>query len=287
MASNDEIIVSLHAGYKANGEVVDGYLARPADGAPRPGVVLLSGMYGLSWTQRELTRLYARAGFVALSPDFLDGQHPSDPPAALHVKNSLDVNRAVQHIAAGAEFLRSLPWVGAGGRVGIMGFCLGGGLVLLAMARTRQFQAGVVYHQSLFPDPRELESIAGPLLCHYGTADHSTPREEVDAFTAALDRFNRAYLVHWYEGMGHSFAQITPDADVPPAQRAATDLSQERTFEFLRRELGAPAAAEQAVTAADPGAAAPRVVLAPTIAPPTESRRRTPSAGKPVFPSSS
>src|SRR5438105_15036123 len=155
MKGRDERIYSLHAGYMAGADYVDGFVARPADGKPRPGVVLLSGMYGMSWTQRELTRMYARAGFVTLSPDFLR-EHPHDPPAALHAKNSLDVNRAVDHIAAGADFLRSLPWVGPNGNVGILGFCLGGGLVLLAMARTRSFQAGVVYHQSLFPDVREL-----------------------------------------------------------------------------------------------------------------------------------
>jgi carboxymethylenebutenolidase len=237
VAENDEVIYSLHAGYTAGSDYVDGFIARPADGQPRPGVVLLSGMYGLSWTQRELTRLYARAGFVALSPDFL-GSRPTDQPSALHAKNSLDVNRAVDRIAAGADFLRSLPWVGPQGKVGIVGFCLGGGLVLLDMARTDRFQAGVVYHQSLFPDERELEHINGRLLCHYGTNDHSTPKEEVDVFSRALDRFDKDYEVHWYEGMGHSFAQIAPDAEVPREQRLATTLSENRTFEFLQRELG-------------------------------------------------
>src|SRR5712692_7900620 len=112
---NDECerIVSLHCGYRSpNGEYVDGFIARPVDGKPRPGVVLLSGMFGLAWTQREITRLYARAGFVALSPDFLGGQRPENREAALYVKNSLDVNRAVEQIAAGADFLHSLPWVG-------------------------------------------------------------------------------------------------------------------------------------------------------------------------------
>jgi hypothetical protein len=61
----------------------------------------------------------------------------------------------------------------------------------------------------------------------------------VEAFTRALDRLGTAYELHWYEGMGHSIAQITPDADVPPAQRAAADLSHRRSFEFLQRELGA------------------------------------------------
>src|SRR6266545_2568447 len=237
MTEANERIVSLHAGYEANGEFVEGYVARPVDGKPRPGVVLLSGMSGLTWTQREITRVYARAGFVALSPDFMESQ-PQGRTAALLAKNSLAVNRAADHIIAGSDFLRSLPWVGGDGKVGIMGFCLGGGLALLALARTDMFQAGVIYHHSLFPDGRELEGIQSRLLCHVGTEDHSTPRDEVEAFTKTLDRYEKEYELCWYDGMGHSFAQITPDADVPPAQRAAATLSEQRTFEFLQRELG-------------------------------------------------
>jgi carboxymethylenebutenolidase len=216
-------------------------------------------MYGLAWTQREITRSYARAGFVAISPDFLRGERPRTQPEALFVKNSLDVNATVDHLAGAADFLRSLPWVGGNGRVGIMGFCLGGGLVLLAAGRTDRFQAGVVYHQSLFPDPVELQTINCRLQCHYGTNDHSTPREEVDAFTRALDAYEKEYEVHWYEGQAHSFAQITRDASVPAEQRAAADLSQERAFEFLHRELAGtwapPSRKRRAETAA--GAAAP------------------------------
>jgi carboxymethylenebutenolidase len=260
MNESNQRIVSLHAGYEADGEFVEGYVARPADGKPRPGVVLLSGMSGLTWTQREITRLYARAGFVALSPDFMESQ-PQGRTAALLAKNSLDVNRAADHIVAGADFLRTLPWVGPEGRVGIVGFCLGGGLALLA-ARTDRFQAGVIYHHSLFPDTRELEAINCRLLCHYGTSDHSTPREEVEAFAKTLDQYDKDYEICWYEGMGHSFAQITPDADVPSAQRAAATLSEKRTFEFLWRELGAPAdqpsgSGPMAASEATPEATAP------------------------------
>jgi carboxymethylenebutenolidase len=236
----DELIVSLHAGYETNGVYTDAFLARPVDGRPRPGVVLLSGMYGLTWTQREITRIYARAGFVALSPDILGGKRPdrSDRAAGLHAKNSVDVNGLVDQLAGGAAFLRSLRWVGSEGKVGIMGFCLGGGLVLLAAGRTDAFQAGVVYHQSLFPDMRELAGIDCAIQGHYGTDDRSTPLEEVSAFSHELDRLGIRYELHMYEGMGHSFAQLTPDAKVPAAQRAAADLSQTRAFEFLHRELG-------------------------------------------------
>lgn len=265
MHDAEEPIVSLHAGYEIDGDFVDGYLARPVDGRPRPGVILLSGMFGLAWTQREITRRYARAGFVALSPDFLGGKLPVGRTQALLVKNSLDVNRAVTHLAGAADFLRSLPWVGADAKVGIMGFCLGGGLVLLVTGRTDRFQAGVVYHQSLFPDPRELEGITCRLQCHYGTHDESTPREEVDAFRKNLDLLKTGYELHWYEGMGHSFAQITPDADVPSAQKAASDLSYERSFAFLRKELDPRPDQNDSETVKTPPRARTRALVEPAL----------------------
>lgn len=239
LTTGEEVkILSLHAGYETDGQYMDGFVARPADGKPRPGVVLLSGMGGLTWTQREITRRYARAGFVALSPDYMGGKLPKNHAEALHAKNALDVNSVVAQLAGGAAFLKSLPWVGSEGKVGIMGFCLGGGLVLLAAGRTDAFDAAVVYHHSLFPDERELGGITCPIQGHYGTNDHSTPRDEVEAFQRALDRLGKNYELHWYEGMPHSFAQVAPDADIPPERRAASDLSYQRSFEFLHRELG-------------------------------------------------
>ena len=230
----DEHIVSLHAGYDLHGQMVDAYLARPVASEPRPGVVLLSGMYGVDWFQREVTCTFARAGFATLSPDLLGGSIPPNNAAALLGKNSLDIDLAVDQIAAAADYLRKLPWVGSDGRVGVVGFCMGGGLALLALARTSQFRAGVIYHHSLFPDPRELERIDCKLLCHYGVEDRTTPREEVEAFTAALDRYEKQYEVVWYEGVGHSFLKGAEQS--PQRQKAATE-SLERSFEFLRQEL--------------------------------------------------
>jgi carboxymethylenebutenolidase len=220
------------------GQFVDGFIARPIDGVPRPGLILLSNMRGLTPNQRELTRRYARAGLVALTVDVLQGPLPVTKLDGRRAMNTLDVEGALAQIVAGADYLRSLPWVGPAGRIGVLGFCLGGGLALLALAKSDRFQAGVIFHQSLFPDPRALDSIEAPLICHYGTLDRSTPREEVDAFTAVLDRHGKRYERHWYEGMGHGFAEPPADADVPPAQRAASELAHERSIEFLWRELG-------------------------------------------------
>ncbi len=89
--ADGECVMSLHAGYETNDVYMNAFPARPADEPPRPGVVLLSGMGGLTWTQREITRLYARAGFVARSPDYMGGQIPASRVEGLHAKNSLDV----------------------------------------------------------------------------------------------------------------------------------------------------------------------------------------------------
>ncbi len=173
---------------------------------------------------------------MALVPDYLGGLTPSTPAEGLLIKNSLDFNRAVEAIEGASAFLRRLPWVGTNG-VGLMGFCLGGGLALLTLARSELFSAGVVYHQSLFPDERELEGINCRVQGHYGTEDKHTPREEVEAFTSAMDRLGNDYELYWYEGMGHSFAQIAPEAEVPAHQHQAANESYQRIFQFFKREL--------------------------------------------------
>ena len=233
-----ETIISSHAGYDTKSSFVNGYLARPAVSERRPGVVLLSAMWGLNWTQKELTRAFARAGFVALSPDLLHGQLPKERASALLAKTSVDIDEAVDSAAAATRYLRKLPWVGKDGRIGVVGFCLGGGLALLAAARTRAFQAAVIYHHSLFPDPRELQRISCKILGHYGTADETTPREEVEAFKKTLERYGKKHEIIYYPGMGHGFVDSPLLKDSPERRKAAAD-SLSRTYKFFRRELSA------------------------------------------------
>lgn len=231
-----ERIISSHAGYSWKGRFINAYLARPTVNERRPGIILLSAMWGLNWTQKGITRTFARAGFVALSPDFLHGQLPKDQAAALLAKTSLDIDQAVEEIVAGAQYLRKLPWVEANGKLAILGFCLGGGLALLALGRTREFQAGVIYHHSLFPDPQELRGISCKILCHYGTEDRTTPREEVELFKEALEKYGKKYEIVLYKGMGHGFIDSPLLKDSKERRKAAAE-SLARTYKFLREEL--------------------------------------------------
>lgn len=240
-----ETIISSHAGYNTRSGFVNGYLARPAVSEKRPAVVLLSAMWGLNWTQKKLTRQFARAGFVALSPDLLGGQLPKERASALLAKTSVDIDEAVEIAAAATSYLRQLPWVGKQGRIGVVGFCLGGGLALLAAARTRAFQAAVIYHHSLFPDPRELRRIVCPILGHYGTADDTTPREEVEDFQKTLEHYGKKHEIVFYEAMGHGFVDSPLLKNSPERRKAATE-SLNLTYKFLLRALAARKTAQRA-----------------------------------------
>lgn len=231
-----ERIIASHAGYDGKDSFINGYLARPVVNETRPGIILLSAMWGLNWTQKEITRTFARAGFVALSPDLLNGQLPKDRASALLAKTSLDVDRSVDEIVAAAHYLRKLPWVGAQGRLGIVGFCLGGGLALLGLARTREFQAGVIYHHSLFPDAEELRGISCKILGHYGTADDTTPREEVESFRETLKKYGKKHEIIYYKGMKHGFVD-SPLLKDSAERRQAAARSLARTYKFLHNEL--------------------------------------------------
>ncbi len=229
-----EKIVSMHAAYKSGKEIVDGFLSRPNTGAAKGAIVLIHGYRGVDDGQRAVTRRFAQEGFVALSPDLFHGKIFSTPESCALAKTSLDVPRAVEKIVDSVAYLRRLPFVGKK-KIALMGFCMGGGLALYALGKTRAFAGGVIYYQSLFPDPEELRAIKAPLLCHYGTDDANTTRTEIEMFRAALDRYGKKYELHLYEGARHAFLN-NPQGTYEPNRRAA-DESVAKTRKWLGKVL--------------------------------------------------
>lgn len=224
----------MHAAYKSGKEIVDGFLARPLSHKPTPALVLLHGYRGLNHAQRSLTRRFAQEGFVCLSPDLFHGKISSDPALSAYLKTSLDVERAVEKILDSVPYLRALPFVGKS-KIALSGFCMGGGLALYGLARSRHFAAGVIFYQSLFPDPAELKGIAAPLQCHYGTNDANTTRQEIEDFKATLLQHNKQFEIHMYEGAGHAF--LNNPASPHAADRKAAEQAFARTCKWLRKAL--------------------------------------------------
>jgi len=229
-----ERIVSMHAAYKSGQEVVDGFLSRPTAGDPRTAIVLVHGYRGLDDGQRAVTRRFAQEGFVCLSPDLFHGKtfHPLDECALQ--KTSLAIPRAVEKIIDSVPYLRKLPWVGKK-NVAVLGFCMGGGLALYAVAQSRAFEGGVIYYQSLFPEPEDLKNISAPLLCHYGTDDPGTTKTEIDLFRQTLDKYKKKFSIEMYKGAGHAFLNNPQTKNA--ASRGAAAKSVIQTSQWLRKKL--------------------------------------------------
>jgi carboxymethylenebutenolidase len=224
----------MHAAHRSGKEVIDGFLSRPIAGDERPAIVLVHGYRGLDDSQRAVTRRFAQEGFICLSPDLFHGKTYHTLEECALKKTSLDIDRAVDNIIDSVPYLRKLPWLG-NKKVAVLGFCMGGGLALYALARSKAFAAGVIYYQSLFPDPEDLKSIAAPMLCHYGTEDHGTTKTEIDMFRGTLDKYKKQYAIEMYDGAGHAFLNNPQSKNA--ANREAAAKSVLRTTKWLRKVL--------------------------------------------------
>lgn len=229
-----ERIVSMHAAYRSGTEVVDGFLSRPTSGDPRAAIVLIHGYRGLDDGQRAVTRRFAQEGFVCLSPDLFHGRTFHTLEECALQKTSLDIPRAVEKIVDSVPYLRKLPWVGKN-KIAVLGFCMGGGLALYALAQSHAFAAGIIYYQSLFPDPEDLKTIGVPLLCHYGTDDPGTTKAEIDMFRETLERYKKKYEIEMYRGAGHAF--LNNPSSKNAANREAAAKSVIKTAKWLKKQL--------------------------------------------------
>ena len=147
------------------------------------------------------------------------GKISSDPALSAYLKTSLDVNRAVAKVIDSVPYLRTLPFVGQK-KIALSGFCMGGGLALYGLSRSTKFATGVIFYQSLFPDPVELKGIRVPMQCHYGTEDENTTLAEIEMFRSTLTQYKKKFEIHLYQDAGHAFLN-NPGSKRDPDRRAA------------------------------------------------------------------
>lgn len=223
----------MHAMYRSGDGSVDGYLARPTKPGPWAAVVIGHEWWGLDDHFRRLANRLAKEAYVCLVPDMYHGFVTDDPFQAAQRKASLDLDAAARSMVDAVPYLRSLPFV-RHDRIAVMGFCMGGGIALLAACRSTEWRAAVIYFQSMFPDPEELQHISCPVLGHYGTKDPFTPPSEANRFKDHLERLGKQVQIYFYEGATHAFVN-----DMHPEyyNAEAAEASWVRTLSFLQEHL--------------------------------------------------
>ncbi|MBI1200499.1 MAG: dienelactone hydrolase family protein [Phenylobacterium sp.] len=175
---------------------IPGYLARPATEGRSPVVFVYSEIFGVHEWVKDICRRLAKAGYVALAPDFFvragDPSTLTDFPAIMKIVGQASDAQVTSDTAAALKFLKAQPWADTG-RMGVTGFCWGGGKTWLAVERFAEFRAGVAWYGPLKPNPYpqtppiELAAdLHAPVLGLYGGKDRGIPAEDIEAMRAAL-----------------------------------------------------------------------------------------------------
>ncbi len=218
--------------FPSDSHTTPGYLAQPDDGKPHPGIVVIQEWWGLVPHIKDVAERFAREGFVALAPDLYHGKAASEPDEARKMAMQLDRARAIQEIKGAAAYLRKSPAVSPK-KVGVVGWCMGGGLALSAAAHDGDIGAAVAFYGQPL-DAQDTAKLHVPVLGLYGEKDRSITPQAVSEFEKELERNHVSHEIKTYASAGHAFFNDTrSDAYRPEAAKDAWN----RTLEWFRRYL--------------------------------------------------
>ena len=217
------------------GDEFDGYLALPASGYG-PGIVVLQEIFGVNDYVRSVADWYAAHGFVALAPDLfwrlernvqLTG---ADWDKAIDFYQRIDEDKAVEDSAAAMSFLRQHP--ACNGRVGAVGFCMGGNLAYLLSTRYKPDCAVGYYGVSIEKSLDEAKNLESPLLLHIAGQDKFCPPEAQAEIHRVLGA-NELVTLHVYAGRDHAFGRTGGEH----YHAADAELANLRSLEFFITHL--------------------------------------------------
>lgn len=215
---------------QGHGEI-RGYMVRPAGVEKAPGVVVVHENRGLNPYIRDVARRLAKAGFIALAPDGLTpmGGYPGNDDEGRAMQREVDGVKLMNDFFAAIEFMMSHDDVT--GKVGITGFCYGGGVSNAAAVAYPELGAAVPFYGRQ-PDAADVPKIEAPLLLHFGELDERVNAGWPD-YKAALDANDKVYEAYIYENANHGFHNDS----TPRYDEAMAELAWDRTIDWFRKYL--------------------------------------------------
>ncbi|MCB8976464.1 MAG: dienelactone hydrolase family protein [Ardenticatenaceae bacterium] len=214
-SSSDGAMVTGIVSYPglADGEELMGYWAFQEGGEPRPAIIVIQEWWGLNEHIKDVARRFANEGYVALAPDLYHGVVTTEPDEARKEAMALTSRDAVGEIQQAINFLKGQPIVN--GRFGIVGFCMGGGLVLQTAVSSPDIQAAVPFYGSPL-SPSEAAQVTAPVLSFLGSRD-GISASDYEAMHAALTEAGVANKFQLYDGAQHAFFNDTRTSYDPAA----------------------------------------------------------------------
>jgi len=195
------------------------------------GIVVVHENRGLNPHIEDVARRAALAGFISIAPDALTalGGYPGDDEKGREMQSKRNKDEMLEDFIAAYEYLKKHK--DCNGKVGVVGFCFGGGIVNMMAVRIPDLSAAVPFYGGQ-PTSDDVPSIKAPLLLHYAALD-TRVNEGWPAYEAALKANNKVYTVYIYPGVNHGFHNDT----TPRYDKAAAQLAWQRTIEFFNTYL--------------------------------------------------
>ncbi len=208
------------------------YVAKPANATGKlPAVLVVHENRGLNPHIEDITRRLAVAGYLALAPDALTplGGYPGDEDQARTLFAQLDQAKTRQDFLAAAALLKARP--DSSGRLGVVGFCYGGGVAHFLATQLPDLAAVVPFYGN-HPPAEDAAKVRAPLLIHFAGVDERI-NAAWPAYEAALKAAGVRHTAHQYPGTQHGFNPDTP----PRFDAAAAQLAWDRTLAFFAQHL--------------------------------------------------
>jgi len=219
--------------FRSNGSTAEGYLATPAAGTG-PGVLVIQEWWGLVPHIKDVADRFAAAGFVALAPDLYHGQSASEPDGAGKLMMALNVQQAGKDLSGAIDALVARS---SGSGIGVVGFCMGGGLTLVVACQRPDVVKAAVPFYGVLPWPTaqpDWSKLAAEVEGHYAELDGFASPSAVEALDEQLKGLGKTATFHVYPGTDHAFFNDTrPEVYDAAASATAWD----RTIALLRRTL--------------------------------------------------
>lgn len=220
--------------FPSNGGEAHGYLALPESGRG-PGLIVIQEWWGLTSHIASMTDRFAGEGFVALAPDLYGGKTTHDAEEAGKLMQQLPVERAARDLSGAVDFLLGRNDV-TGKALGAVGFCMGGGFVLVLAAREGARVGAAVPFYGVVSEMPDFSGLRAAVQGHFGEKDDFVPVDAVRELSAKIEAESKQRPEIFFYPAGHAFMNDENLLGTYDADQA--QVAWGRAVRFLHDHLG-------------------------------------------------
>lgn len=235
VSASDPRLQSDYVNYDSpkGGKTIKALFSKPVEATGKlGGIVVVHENRGLNPHIEDVARRAALAGFISIAPDALSplGGYPGNDDKGRELQSKRDRNEMQEDFIAAYEYLKNHK--DCNGKVGVVGFCFGGGIANMMAVRIADLSASVPFYGGQ-PATEDVPKIKAPLLLHYAGLD-TRVNEGWPAYEKALKENSKEYTAYIYPEVNHGFNNDT----TPRYDKAAAELAWKRTIDFFKQKLG-------------------------------------------------